>query len=135
MFDHLSTVPAVLSDKLWEAVRTQMAVAWKVCCTVWQHMTIRGTSVAGGAHWVPRLLSKTAEPPSAQLPEPSAVVETSWSSLLITGGLGSLGMLFALYGLFQVYALNTWKCFLSTPSTVAHSKCNMHSSKGFKFAT
>lgn len=107
LLQYLTNVLAVLVANIDAAVRTKPAVPWKVCCTLWQYMMMRDIVITGGAHWVPRLLPKVAESPSAQLAEPSAVVEATWSSLLITGGLGSLGVLFTLYGLLQVCATNS----------------------------
>lgn len=56
----------------------------------------------GGMRWAPRLLASTAP---VQTPGP--LVDTvddahMGRTLRITGGLGSLGVLFALYGLHQV---------------------------------
>lgn len=61
------------------------------------------TCGAGGMQWVPRLLASTAP-----VQAPGHLVDTVddthvGRTLLITGGLGALGVLFAVHGLHQVW--------------------------------
>lgn len=83
---------------------------------------------AGGLRWAPRLLASTASAKAGSPLVGAAECDPAGRALIITGGLGSLGVLFALYGLNQViHGIGTQYrsgiAFLYPPWTVLDNVC------------